>query len=47
MSCQKCGAPCHGDLCQQHAVEERFAHLRDDSGSRWASEDDDERGDDE
>ena len=43
----RCGAQCRGGLCKQCEIEESYEHLRDDSGSRWASGGDDEEGGDE
>jgi hypothetical protein len=35
MTCDDCGAACQGTRCRQCEVERQYAHLTDDSGSRW------------
>ena len=30
MSCDSCGAPCKGGLCQQCEIESRYEHLADE-----------------
>lgn len=30
MSCDSCGAPCQGGLCQQCGIEDAYEHLADE-----------------